>query len=455
MSRPTQTPASQLARDWLAAFPAFLASASSHENLRGLREQAMASFQEQGLPHRKLEAWRHTPLGAIVASSLEPPSGDDFEAGTDFGASLATLEGPGEEFERAVFVDGQLDEGLSCLTHSDSGPSCRAFEEALADPNRGAALRARLAELADPKRDAFTALGTAYMQGGAVVEIPANCRADRPLHLLFVWTRHRSLQCPRILVVAESGSEAVVLVEHVSVGEPDSLTNGVSELFLAQGARLDWVVIERPGESALRVSNLRCEQGRDSRLGLHMLSLGGRFVRNDIGVRLADTGAEVELNGLFLATGDGLVDHHTEIDHAMPHGRSRQLSKGILAGRARGVFRGMIRVCPHAQKTDSSLSNPNLLLSESARIETQPQLEIHADDVKCSHGSTVGQLALEALFYMQTRGIGHDEARNILTRGFANEICDRLPGENLRRFARSLVSETLNAFSAGETGSSP
>ncbi|MFP6641516.1 MAG: Fe-S cluster assembly protein SufD [Myxococcota bacterium] len=455
MSGPSRSRASRLAEGWVAGFPAFLASSSSDASLRGMRTEALAAFQQQGLPHRKLENWRHTPLTAIEDASPEPPTGVPARTESDLRSSLASLAGPGEEFERAVFVDGQLNDGLSSLRDSDSGPSCRAFETAVADPIDGASLRALLGTLADPKRDAFTALGTAYMQGGAVVRLPTGCRADRPLHLLFVWTHRRSLQCPRILVLAESGSEAVVLAEHVSMGETDSLTNSVSELFLAPGAQLDWVVVERPGESALRVSNLHCKQEKDSRLGLHMLSLGGRFARTDIAVRLADTGAEVDLNGLFLGTSDRLVDHHTEIDHAMPHGQSRQLYKGILAGHSRGVFRGMIRVSPHAQKTDSRLSNPNLLLSDTAQIETEPQLEIHADDVKCSHGSTVGQLDLEALFYLQTRGIGFDDACNILTRGFATEICDRLPHENLRRYARSLVSETLNAFSTGETRPEP
>lgn len=444
MSGRTRSRAARLAQQWVEAFPDFLAQVSPGGPLREMRSQAMAAFGEQGLPHRKLEGWRHTPLGPIEEASPSPPVAEAAVPEPDISTRLATLAQPSAEaLDRAVFVDGRFSQTLSSLARSDSGPLCQDFEEALADPEQGPQWLARLGSLADPKRNAFTALSTAYMQGGAVIRLPSSCRTDRPLHLLFVWTRHRNLTCPRILVHAESGSEAVVLVEHVSLGKPDLLINDVSELLLAPEARLEWVVLERPEDSALRVSNLYCQQQRDSRLDLHMLSLGGRFARTDIAVRLADTGAEVKLHGLFVGTSDRVVDHHTEIDHAMPHGRSQQLYKGILTDRSRGVFQGMIRVCPHAQKTNSKLSNSNLLLSEHAQVEAEPQLEIHADDVQCSHGSTVGQLDPEALYYLQSRGIGIQEAREILTRGFANEVCDPLPNKSLREFARSLVSERL------------
>jgi Fe-S cluster assembly protein SufD len=391
-----------------------------------------------------MEAWRHTPLKAL--DELGP-----FEPGLalvepDLSSEWEDRPGLELDWPQAVFVDGQLDPTRSSLPADKNGLVFCDLEEALANPTTQPILLDHLGQLADSKTDAFTALSSAYMQGGTFVRIPKNSKLDRPIRLLFMWTEQGALRCPRTVVLAEPGSHATVLVEHIASSTSNSLINGVTELFVEENAQLDWVVIEHLANRALHVSNLQAQIGRDGHLSLHLLSLCGHFIRNNVGVNLIDKGASVELGGLFLAGDEQLADHHTEIRHTMPYCESRQLHKGVLSGNARGVFCGMIHVDPHAQKTDSSLSSSSLLLSERARIESEPQLEIFTDDVKCSHGSTVGRLDAEALFYLSSRGIAPEEARLILTRAFTDAICQKLPREDLRTSVQALIATNLTAL---------
>ena len=444
MTRPAKMKRSDQADDWLAGFPDFLSAQTPATSLREFRESALRQFDEQGLPHTKMEAWRHTPLKALeelgpfqpILTFVEP---DELA----FGANRPELK---LDWPQAVFVDGRFDPTRSSLQADQTDLVFCDFEEALANPITQPILLDRLGQLADSKTDAFTALSSAYMQGGAFVRIPKNSKLDGPVHFLFVWTEQGALQCPRTLVLAEPGSHATVLVEHASTSISQNLINGVTEIFVEENAQLDWVVVEDLADRTLHISNIQAQIRRDGHLSLHLLSLCGHFIRNNVGIDLIDQGASVELGGLFLAGGEQLADHHTEIRHVMPYGESRQLHKGVLSGNARGVFQGMIHVDPHAQKTDSSLSSSSLLLSKRARIESEPQLEIFTDDVKCSHGSTVGRLDAEALFYLASRGIGPEEARLILTRAFTDDICQRLPNEHLRDFIRERVIMNLAAL---------
>jgi Fe-S cluster assembly protein SufD len=231
-----------------------------------------------------------------------------------------------------------------------------------------------------------------------------------------------------LLITLEPGSRATLVLDHApSQGSGCGLTNLVGEIDVGANASLDLVVIQREGDESFHVSNLAARVGRDGRFTAHTVSVGGALVRNDLEVLLAEEGAECELRGLFLGSGSRLVDNHTAVDHAVPHCTSRELYKGVLSGRSKGVFRGRVVVRPDAQKTDATQSNPNLLLGDRAEIDTKPQLEIYADDVKCSHGATVGQLDEDALFYLRSRGIGQDDARELLVRAFANEIIEALP----------------------------
>jgi Fe-S cluster assembly protein SufD len=216
-------------------------------------------------------------------------------------------------------------------------------------------------------------------------------------------------------------------------------------MHVGPGARLEHVLLQREGASTFHVSNTAAQLERDARLGTSVVSLGGRLVRNDLSVLLAGEGAEARLSGLFLCTGERLVDNHTSVDHAVPRGTSRQVYKGVLTGRSRGVFRGRVLVRPDAQHTDARQSNPNLLLSDGAEIDGKPQLEIHADDVKCSHGSAIGRVDEDALFYLRTRGIDEPAARALLVRGFAAEVLASLPEPALAEALGDAFAELLEA----------
>jgi Fe-S cluster assembly protein SufD len=248
---------------------------------------------------------------------------------------------------------------------------------------------------------------------------------------------------PRVLVVAGPESRCDVIVDCVDLAGARGFTNAVVEARLERGAALGLVLVQREADAAFHVSHLAARVGRDARLSAHTLSLGGALVRNDASVLLAEEGASCRLHGLFAGDGEQVLDHHSSIDHAMPRGTSRQLAKGILGGAARGVFRGRVIVRPGAQHTDAEQSNPNLLLSPAAEVDSKPQLEIHADDVRCRHGSSIGRLDEDALFYLRARGLDEAAARELLTRGFAAEVLDALPVPTLGTALGELLAARL------------
>jgi Fe-S cluster assembly protein SufD len=257
---------------------------------------------------------------------------------------------------------------------------------------------------------------------------------------------------PRVVVVAEASSRVTIVQDHVSVGIGAAFTNAVTEVHVGAGATVHWVLLQREHDAHFHVSNLQVRQERDSRFTAHTLTLGGRLVRNDAGVMLGGEGAECQLDGLYIGGGTSVLDNHTEIDHAVPHCTSRELYKGVLGGTARGVFRGRVIVRPHAQKTSAIQSNANLLLGDRAEVDTKPQLEIYADDVKCGHGSSTGRLDENALFFLRSRGLDAERARDMLTRAFALEVIERLPTRALSEgLDDAVVARLRSARNAEET----
>lgn len=399
-----------------------LAASNSNESqwISELRANAMAGFEELGFPHPKLEEWRYTNVGPIAKVEFEP-----------------------------VASTPELPETLAAGVAVTSLAALR-----LSAPDR---LRTLLEQTPPPKDRAFALLNAAFLDDGALVEIGPDATANEPIHVRFpapsptAGRTAPSARHPRVVVTAKPGSKAVVIVSFEALAsEPGALTNSVVDVHVAANASLDVVLVQRERKGTFHVSNTSARVDRDARLGMHTVSLGGEIVRNDLEVALADVGAECDLRGLFLGQGNGIVDNHTSVDHAMPHGTSRELYKGILADASRGVFRGKVTVRPDAQKTDATQSNPNLLLGPGAEIDTKPQLEIYADDVKCAHGATVGQLDPEALFYLQSRGIGKEAGRALLTRAFANEITDALPDEDLRLTLGREIDDALGTPAAVE-----
>ena len=448
-----------LAEAWIDAFPAFASAMGDAPWRRALREEALACFAELGLPHPKLEAWRSTRLGLLermmppAASGQRPDPKSLLISGQRVLAQSPLPQGPSS---RALFVDGHYCPELSDLPADNSGVRFKAFDPVSGPADQESARPPGFGELASPKEEAFTALNAAFAQGGGVLEIAPDHRATEPIHLIFVCSGSVPMACPRLLVRAGRESHATLIMDFLSDANGEEkgkgLVNEVSEIFLEDNARLECLIVEREGTENLHIGSQQVLQKRDSHFRIHTLSLGGALVRNSLGVTLADTGAEVDLRGLYFGSGNQHVDNHTRVDHAMPHTTSRQVYKGILGESARGVFRGLVHVRPDAQKIDSSQANMNLLLSNQARVDARPQLEIHADDVKCSHGSTTGKLDEEALFYLRSRGLSEVEGRKLLTRGFVAEICEALPGEHWIRFVRDRVIVAISGCRGEEAG---
>jgi len=415
--------------------------------LADLRASSLEVFREHGLPHTRMEEWRNTnvaPLAKVpFALALAP-------ARAVARADLEHHAFPVFACSVYVFVNGRFAPELSASGRLECGTTVESIAALLRDaPERMATLGTQI----DIKLHPFVALANAFLEDGACVRVPRGAGTEQPIHLVFVSTPGTdaapALVHPRVRIEAARESRLTLIQDHVCVGTSPGFTNAVTEIEVGAGAQVDFVLIQREPDYRFHVSNLAVTQERDSRLSAHTLCLGGGLVRNDAGVLLAGEGAECRLDGLFVASGRQLVDNHTIVDHAVPHCTSQETYKGIIGGQARGVFRGRIVVRPDAQKTNARQSNPNLLLGAGAEVDTKPQLEILADDVKCSHGSSVGQLDPDAFFYLRSRGLAEDVARDLLTRAFAQEILRGLPSPALADALDDVLQQKLHLAHAG------
>ena len=366
-----------------------------------------------GLPTPDQEAWRFTSVKPLQKSVFSAPTG----ARTPLAAELDRLSMAGAGAHRIVFVNGRLVPELS--TTSADGFVVRPLADALAED--GAALESVLGRVALGETNPFTALNAAFLGDGAMVRVSAGRALDRPIHLLFASAPadFAPRVHPRVIVLIGDGAEAVVLEEYVSLSGGEAFTNPVTEIDLGANASLDHYRVQRENERTMHFGEIAVRQGRDSRFTGYSVSLGGRLVRQDIGVTLAGDGSECALNGLYVIAGNQHVDHHTRVDHAASHTVSRELYKGVLDGKATGVFNGWVRIREGVAKIDAAQTNNNLLLSGGALVNTNPELEIFSDDVKATHGATVGQIEDEELFYLRSRGLDLQTARHLLIQGFA------------------------------------
>ncbi len=406
-----------------------------------MRESAVQSFRDQGLPTPKLEDWRFTNLKALetldfraVAASSVPNVPDN------------VLDGPRGAVGDAhliVLVDGIVDAALSDLKSLPDGVQIRSLAASITtEPEK---LENYLGKLDDPKLRALSALNQALFQDGVFIELEAHAVLERPVHILCLQRSGDPPTAvhPRNLIVAHAGSSATIVEHHLRMSPTQALVNTVTEVFVEEGAHIEHIKLQEESDSAFHLAALFVKQARDSRFRSHSLALDGGLTRFDIHAVLAEPGAECRLNGLYAPQNDEHIDHHTTVEHAAPHTNSFELYKGILDGSAKGIFHGRIHVRPDAQKINAMQTNRNLLLSDRASVNTKPQLEIYADDVRCSHGAAIGQLDEDALFYLRTRGIDAAEAKSLLTFAFANEVTAELPIDTLRRYTESFVMDWL------------
>jgi Fe-S cluster assembly protein SufD len=369
-------------------FRAFMRGAGASPSWAvALRERAIERFAALGFPTPRIEDWHFTSVAPLAESrfqALARPSGDVARSQV---APYLFDAGP-----TLVFVNGRFSADLSTLGGLADGVRVMEVARALTDSSLG--LDARLGSLASIDRNAFTALNTAFAVDGAMIHIGANVESDQPIQLLFVAdsSAARGMVSPRIVIVADHHSRATVIESYVGLGQATYFTNAVSEVWVGEGATLSHFKVQRESERAFHVQTIQVEQARDSHYVSFSFATGAALSRTNVYTRLGDTGCGSTLNGLYMVDGDQHVDHQTSIEHAAPNCFSREIYKGIIDGSAHGVFNGKVYVHPIAQKTDGKQTNNNLLLSERARVDTKPQLEIFADDVKCTHGATVGRL---------------------------------------------------------------
>ena len=429
-----------------AAFGA-VAGRGDAEWLRSLRAEAAAHFAEQGLPSTRLEEWRYTNVTPLAKQRFALPGAELAPVTRD---AVESLSFPVFACSVFVFVDGRFRPELSSPRALSGSLRVESLAELRARaPER---LAGHLGRHADAKRHPFVALGTACLDDGACLFVPRGTSVEQPIHVVQLASGLAPDQVchPRLLVVAEPGSHVTLIQDFVSLSGARGFTNSIAEVTLGQGAAVDLVLLQRENAQSFHVSNLEVRLARDARFAAHTLTFGGGFVRNDLNGVLEDEGASLRLEGLTVAGGKQLIDNHTVVDHALPHGESRQRYKSVLGGRARGIFRGRVIVRPDAQKTVASQASANILLGEGAEIDAKPQLEIWADDVKCSHGATIGRLDEDALFYLRSRGIGETSARNLLVQGFASEVLASLPSPALAEGLTDLLREQMRDAGAGE-----
>ncbi len=404
--------------------------------LKDLREGGIARFSDLGFPNMKQEAWRFTSVAPIAEGAFElakPPA--RVPTLDDIRPFLLLEAGP-----RLVFVDGFFQRSLSTPFFDDVQSLAHVVT------HRQDLIRQHLGQYAATQDRPFSALNTAFVSDGAFVHVPAKATIAEPIQLLFLSTGGKPVVThPRNLVVLEREARASIVETYASLSEAKApyWTNTVTEIVVGDSARVDYHRVQRESPRAYHVATTQTHQGRDSTVNLHTVAFGGALARHDIGAVMAGPGGTLILNGLYLLAGEQHADHHTTIDHAADHCESHEYFNGVLDGKSRGVFTGRIIVRPGAQKTDSKQTNNNLLLSGQAHADSQPQLEIYADDVKCTHGSTVGPLDPRALFYLCSRGIGEREARRLLTYGFATEILGRMGVAPLRAELDAIVRGRL------------
>lgn len=424
---------------YLAQFERFSANggAAAPDWVKQTRSQAIERFADLGFPTTRAEEWRFTNIKPIADEPYELTGGP-----RSIEANIADLSVVSTAVQRVVIADGHFSGEHSSICQLPDGVTVGSLSSALDSGNE--LVRRHLAQYARYSENAFTALCTAFLRDGAFIHVPKNAVVETPIEVLFVSSdADLTVTHPRCLVLVDSGAQVDVVENYVSPGSGKYFTNAVTELVVGENARVRYYRVQQESPSAHHVATTHVHQHRDSRLSLTLIAFGAALSRHDVRLVLDGEGAESSLNGLYVMSGKQHVDHHTVIEHARPHCTSVERLNGIMADFSRAVFVGRIVVRKGAQKTDAKQSNNNLLLSESARADSQPQLEIYADDVRCTHGATLGPLDERSMFYLRSRGIDEAGARRLLTYGFGAEILGWIPVGDVSERLHTLFKNRL------------
>jgi Fe-S cluster assembly protein SufD len=409
--------------------------------VRVARQAGISHFVELGFPTSKDEDWRFTNVAPITKLPFKPvlePTRDSVTAKALNHFTFAGLAG-----SKLVFVDGHFAPEFSSTAKLPEGVKAISLAEAIAKDL--AQVEQHLFRYARSDTSAFTALNTAFFKDGAFIYVPAGQTVSGPILLLYVSTAKEDGATVHVrnLIVAERSSLVTIVESYVSLSEAAYFTNSVTELVVGDNAVVEHLKLQVESQRAFHIATVEAHFDRASNVVIHSIALGAKLSRTNIHAHLAGQGLECILNGLYLTRSEQLADHYMIVEHAQPHCASHEYFNGILADKSKGVFHGRILVCPGAQKTDAKQTNKNLLLSDDATANSKPQLEIYADDVKCTHGATIGQLNDESIFYLRARGIGLETARRMLIHAFAGEIIDRVRCKAVREELDKLVWDRL------------
>ena len=419
----------------------FSAPAAEPEWLSSLRRSAWDRFERIGWPTLADEDWRFTNLNPLKQLSLTPSRKPASPVTREAVEARSLLKGI--EAVRLIFVDGYFAPELSDRPEFDHGIHVASLGQALGNSN--GSYRPYLTAPTRPELNAFAALNTAWFADGVAVSVPPRQTVSLPI--LAIFAAHGAAEGPttnpRNFLRLQEGSSATFIEEHVSLNETPYLTNAVTECLVGEQASVEHLKIQDQSPATHHLATFHAWLEQHSRLSSHSLALGARLARNDLRVKLEGEGAECVLNGLYLTDGQRLADHHMVVDHVAPRCQSHEYFNGILSDRSRGVFHGRILVQQEAQKTDAKQTSKSLLLSDEAVVNTKPQLEIYADDVKCTHGATIGQMDEEAIFYLRARGIPLPVAQQIIQLAFAEEIVERIQERAVRQRLADVVQERL------------
>jgi Fe-S cluster assembly protein SufD len=409
-----------------------------------VRKAGIASFADQGFPTLHDEDWRFTNVEPIAQLQFQlarevPVNGAETKA-LD-AAAFTKLPG-----HRLVFVNGFFSAKLSSIKPVANGVRIENLSAALTKDS--AIIEKHLGKYAHTANNTFAALNQAFFTDGAYIFVPDGVAVAGPVQLIYISSAKNSGEVilPRNLVIAGANSKLTVVESYISTGNVAYFTNAVTEILAGDNAAIEHIKLQDEAMDAFHIATIAGEFGRASNVTVHSFALGAKLSRTNIRTKLAGEGLECILNGLYLTRGEQLADHHMIVEHAQPHCASHEYFNGILDDKSKGVFHGRIYVHPVAQKTDAKQTNKNLLLSDDATADTKPQLEIYADDVKCTHGATIGQLNDESIFYLRARGIGRDMARQMLIHAFAGEIINRVKCEPAREELDKLVWDRLEAL---------
>ncbi len=448
----SRSAASKSEGHYLSLFPEIERQRAGREPawLSEIRSRAIRRFADLGFPTGKHEEWKYTSVAPIARQVFSLAAGRPTAAKRISDAldqwplaKLAQESGSA----RLVFVNGRYVEEFASTNLPAGFKASSLAAKIEAEAENVGPLEAHLARYASFEDRAFVALNTAFFEDGALVEVAPNTVVEKPIYLLFITTEDSgpepAVTHPRNLILVGHSAQVSFVEAHFSLGADTYLTNAVTEVVAEENGIAEYVKVEAESDRAFHISAITSNQDRSSSVSTFALQFGGALVRDEIRTVLDGEGAESHLYGLYVISGAEHVDNHTTIDHAKPHCSSREIYKGVLDGRSTGVFNGKIIVRQDAQKTDSKQSNKNLLLSNEAVINTKPQLEIYADDVKCTHGATIGQIDEESLFYLRSRGIGLEDARNLLVQAFANDVIEKIRFEPLRKCLYQILLDRL------------